>query len=79
MTETPGRPPVWTVEPSSRERVSCWAVDSRYLVLSATRGNGNDGGTITLAIQRTPAVRLAATRADATGYSGPEDDDDDGA
>lgn len=69
----PGSRAVWTMDPSARERVSCWQVGPKYLVVSASRGNGNDGGDIRLAIQRTPTP--VRTRPDATGYSGPEDDE----
>lgn len=55
--------PAWDVErDGDLERLSCWPVriydvqgsTTEYLMLHATRGNGNDGGDIRLAISHTP-------------------------
>lgn len=55
--------PAWQVERDwDRERLSCWPVriddmggsTTEYLILHATRGNGNDGGEIALAISHQP-------------------------
>lgn len=60
---------VWEVDHQpDRDRVSCWRVplfEERhstcgYLVLHATRGNGNDGGTITLSLSHTPRYDVYA-------------------
>lgn len=58
-----GRRALWELD-YARERdvASCWAVTvytsrdvaDQYLVVHASRGNGNDGGTITLAIHDSP-------------------------
>ena len=61
--------PAWQLERGSgREVVSCWPVrlydmggsTTAYLILHATRGNGNDGGAIMLAISPVPHYSVYA-------------------
>ena len=60
---------VWDVgQRGDQERVSCWEVplyeeghtNHAYLVMHAIRGNGNDGGEITLSISGQPRYDLYA-------------------
>lgn len=60
---------LWEVERQPNEDLrSCWRVPfyeqqtstCGYLVLHARRGNGNDGGEITLAINDTPRYEIYA-------------------
>ena len=64
-----GKQAVWEVDHRpDQERVSCWQIpffEERkstcgYLVMKAVRGNGNDGGEITLAISDTPRYDVYA-------------------
>lgn len=64
-----GRRAMWDVDyAQDKEHLSCWPVSlygqhgesTCYLLLHATRGNGNDGGTITLAISEQPRFDLYA-------------------
>jgi hypothetical protein len=57
-----GRRCAWEWE-QANEKIACWPVSiyeprtssrSEYLILHAIRGNGNDGGDITLACSATP-------------------------
>lgn len=56
----------WDIElRRDEEKVSCWAVSrfkepDGYLILRATRGNGNDGGDIRLCISETPRYDVYA-------------------
>lgn len=59
--------PMWTLcqPPSSEdEHLSVWAIDLHdhveYLLVHATRGNGNDGGEITLTPSYGPRYDLVA-------------------
>ena len=58
-----GRRCCWEIDLRvDEERVSCWPVTvyedracrTEYLVMRAVRGNGNDGGAITLSVSETP-------------------------
>lgn len=59
---------VWDVLYHSDEKASCWPVPVYdkdaggvyHLIVHATKGNGNDGGTITLAISRQPRFDVYA-------------------
>lgn len=60
---------VWDVEyRANQERASCWQIPlyepekstCGYLVMKAVRGDGNDGGTITLSISATPQYDVYA-------------------
>lgn len=66
-----GRRALWEVEYARDiDKASCWSVSvydkgafgstQVFLMLHAMRGNGNDGGTITLAISHTPRFDLYA-------------------
>lgn len=63
-----GRRFAWEVEyQRDRDRATCVCiadpflnVHQSYLVIHAVRGNGNDGGTITLAISETPLYDVYA-------------------
>jgi hypothetical protein len=64
-----GSQAVWEVDHRVNEdRVSCWHVPlyepqkstCGYLVLHAIRGNGNDGGEITLSLSHTPRYDVYA-------------------
>lgn len=58
----PGVQAAWHVEVDGWRHLSCWPVpvyergqaQQVFLVLRAERGNGNDGGLITLAISEVP-------------------------
>ena len=57
-----GRRALWELDyQHDRDKASCWPVTvyedgqrDYYLVLRATRGNGNDGGTIALSLSASP-------------------------
>lgn len=64
-----GRRAIWEIEhPADVQKASCWQIQlyeatdpaCDYLVLKAVRGNGNDGGDITLAISHTPRYDVYA-------------------
>ena len=58
-----GRRALWELDHQGERKASCWAVSlypdrgssqTAYVVMRAERGNGNDGGRITLALSETP-------------------------
>lgn len=68
---------LWELDHYDEERASCWPVrlyqqDSTgsCLMLHAARGNGNDGGTITLAISDTPKFDVYAKESFAIAQHG---------
>lgn len=63
-----GRRQAWEIDyRHDEDRASCWQVEEpfhetphAFLILHAVRGNGNDGGTITLAISDSPRYDVYA-------------------
>jgi len=74
-----GRRCLWEVEyQHDVEVASCWSVatlergsSAAYLIVHATRGNGNDGGIVTLAISETPRFDVYAQETFAIAQSNP--------
>ena len=67
MDSGPGRNFAWEIEYERNEdKATCWIVAApfqaadEYLVIHATRGNGNDGGVITIALSKTPLYDVYA-------------------
>jgi hypothetical protein len=74
-----GRRCMWEIEYRRNEDLaSCWQVTTyekgsslAYMVLHAVRGNGNDGGEITLALSDTPRFDVFAKESFVIAQSNP--------
>lgn len=85
-----GRRCCWEIEYRRNEdRASCWMIDDpfhkeprMFMVIHAVRGNGNDGGKITVALSATPRYDVYAQQSFALAHihqSNPRRTEDDAA
>lgn len=86
MDRLPGREFMWQMEVREDEdKVLClpvkdpWHATDEYLIIRATRGNGNDGGRIALVLSDTPHYDIDAAVSVEMLMHSPQADGDDGA